>query len=281
MKHGIFIFCFFLLDRGFSQIITEKVLYIPIDTNGVAQLAVGLPQNLEFDKVLYKFYDYKKSWIKYEYVKLDKDTLLYIEYDSLAYLQINKIGRVYLSDDCPRADTIGYHDSDSEKYLSRAVISCKPIKHGMWKESYQQSSASGHYKDGKRDGHWEIRTANPGNFFDFTYKNDTLIHVRNLNVLKSQNLDTIKMYLTGNFEKNNFGNYFTRWESSKPIFGDIYSLKENGEIEIDRYYKGYFVNKEIGKWNIILPKLTIFLEKGNVESYQLTNLGDVGIYYEK
>ena len=261
--------------------IVEKALYIPYDsTMGYVQF---VPNGTQYkSNILYRFYNRNSERVKCEYVKLAKDTFLYVEYDSIKFYQIRKKGPVFLSADCPREDTInGYVNNDMNQPTIVVTLGCTAIKHGFWEEYHEDFTLSGFYQNDKKHGVWKREVNN--NYFNtvyYTYHNDTLTYVRQANFLKTNNVDSLKSCILGRYSQSLYSfQLLQNWYDD--TFNDVYQFNKNASFSVERHYNGYLMKEEKGNWEITPQYLRLIFDGGKIEKYKLSFVSESFIVFQE
>lgn len=273
---------------------TEKSIIVPFDTTlgRISSLSV-LPNSRSDVYILYR-QNYKNSdKIKFEYIKIEKDTFLYVEYDSLNESSILKQGRVYLSDSCVRIDTTSRCSDPNCTIVNTFIIHhCLPHKFGIWNEYYHTNvEMTGFYEADKREGIWYYNDYNTINSFDknfvpdnreLLYRNDSLINSRHLNIVKSNNIDSLTKYLTKRFFKQFSDTYFAFTEKKIPdLFNyEILDLQPNHTFAYQKLENNTIVSENKGHWHLTLRHLILELNSGAILKYKLLNVTESLFLYE-
>jgi hypothetical protein len=262
------------------KIVTEKALFIDFDTTmGYVHMIPN--RSISKPNMLYRFHHRNSERIKCEYVKVEKDTFLYVEYDSINLHHIRKQGNIYLSDDCRRQDTTTCYQNDdiNQPYIS-VTLGCTALKHGFWEEYQDSFILSGHYQNDRKQGVWKKDALGKLDVVYHTYRNDTIINVKQFDVLKTNDIDSIKFFISGRYAKS-YNNFRQLKGSEDDTFNDVFTFHKNGSISVERHYLGYLLKEEKGRWEISPQYLTLILENGKVEKYKLSIVSEYGIVFEK
>jgi hypothetical protein len=267
----------------FSQDIkftAEKALFIDFDTTmGYVHM---LPTGVMYKpNMLYRFHYRNSERIKCEYVKIEKDTFWYVEYDSIKWYRIQKQGKVFLSNDCGRQDTITrYKNEDINQPYSSVTLGCTALKHGFWQEFQDSFTLSGYYQNNQKQGVWKKKPLGKFEAVSYTYRNDTIINIKQFNVLKTNDIDSIKFYILGRYTKS-YNNFRLLINSENDGYSDVFTFNKDALLKVERYYNGYFMKEEKGKWDLTPQYLTLILDSGKVEKYKLSIVSEFGIVFEK
>lgn len=269
----------FLYSQDFKTV-TEKAIFIDFDTTiGYVHM---IPTYVMYKpNILYRFHYRNTERVKCEYIKVEKDTFLYVEYDSTKLYRVRKQGHVYLSEDCKRQDTSAHYKNNdiNQPYIS-VTLGCTALKFGFWQEYQDSFLLSGYYQNNRKQGLWKKEGLNYMNIVYHTYRNDTIINVKQFNVLKTNDLDTIKSCVLGRYVKSSSSFRLVK-DSENDTYNDVYTFFKNESFVIERHYNGYFLKEEKGRWDITPQYLNLILDSGKVEKYKLLIVSDFGIVFEK
>jgi hypothetical protein len=265
--------------------VVEKELYMEFDTlNKSFLITISLPENHYAGSILYRYFYFNSQKIQSEYIKLTKDTLLYVEYDTAAYPKIIKKGYVYLSNDCLRADTVVTVDPMTYEPKMKVTLGCMPIKNGFWREYQNDYHWFGMYQNGKKQGSWLGEILYPNGNVYYTYRNDTLVQIRQVNLLKTNSLDTIRAQIIGRFTKSkyNFRRLFPDEFGTAQEFYYIFNADGTGQGEHLTEYQGRKSTiKSNLKWTVTPQYLTINFDTGIIEKYKLSFVNERAIVFDE
>ena len=296
MKNYLFaaLFLSVSLLKAQVQMPTEKNIAIDRDTTTLGEATlIGLPEAQIFlgRTLLYrhKFKDSNKT--KFEYIRLEKDTFLYVEYGKEG--NIIKSGRTYLSENCPRVDTSFYATETETKieWHGGEIKYCLPSKFGFWYETDGYGRLSGFFAANKRTGVWQYQNykglpdeEGVPNHKDFTYLNDTLISERQLNILRLNNTDSLTKYLTNRFFDVYGVSYRVFDKKNQPSFYQkeyvILELLADKNFIYQKFKNNAIVEEKKGQWKVSLRHLQLDIDSKIFLKYKLNYVVNEGFSFD-
>ncbi len=204
MKNYIIIICTFLSHSVLCQI--GK----PVEYKNIKQIAffnklstferhfakvISLPEN-EHEIVAVSVYFQVTNLPRFEYFKVEKDTFLFVSYDSLSKRVVEK-GYIYASDESIGVDTLVFDNPTTNAKDFVSLNSTKPHKHGLWIINKKDTLQTGKYLKNRKTGIWKEEISIKEDYREQMYNNGELVYEKQLNLAKSKDLDSIKKWLLG------------------------------------------------------------------------------------
>jgi hypothetical protein len=175
---------------------------------------------------------------KLEYVKVEKDTFLFVSYDSLSNHVIEK-GYVFASDESLSIDTTMVETPITNKMNIVVINHTKPYKHGFWTINKGNISLKGYYSSNKKTGIWIYENFKKEDYREQLYDNDSLIHEKQLNLAISKDIDSTQKWLIGKWDVADNVIYnntdFNGYEKNKR---QTTGFRNNAQTNIYRYENG-------------------------------------------
>ncbi len=283
MKNYIILICTILSHPIFCQ--NEK----PFEFKEIKQIAffyklpiveedynkvVTLPEN-DYNVIAATVYFIGTTRTRIEYLKVEKDTFLYVSYDSLSHRIVEK-GYIYASEESFGKDTIMKETPITHKMNFIIINHTKPYKHGFWTINKDNISLKGYYSSNKKTGIWIYENFKKEDFREQFYDNDSLIYEKQLNLAISKDIDSTQKWLIGKwdvadnviynntdfngYEKNRRQTTGFRSNAQTNIYkytnGDVLEFCPNSVIKMysktfdNKTRKYSFTEPQLGTWKI-------------------------------
>jgi hypothetical protein len=151
--------------------------------------------------LLYKRFFRNTKIVEKEYLKIAKDSFLFVQYDKDMH-RILQTGKLVSMRCCSRNDTIETYDPNTYEIAESKIIKhFKLGKEGDWREAFDSLVELGVYKNNKRIGEWlSWRRKEPFGFEQYSYynRNGEILYTEPGNILETQDSSQIAHRLLGN-----------------------------------------------------------------------------------
>jgi hypothetical protein len=143
-----------------------------------------------------------------EYLKISKDSFLFVRYDEKTHKVLQK-GKMTLMPCCSRVDTVITYDPAEYTERIKLVKYQKLGKQDNWLEVNDSTVERGIYKDDKRVGEWFLWQREPWRFNKYAYYdiNGNILYTEPANIMATQDSSQIARRLLGCWRiQSNLGN---------------------------------------------------------------------------
>jgi hypothetical protein len=150
--------------------------------------------------LLYKRFFRNTKIVEKEYLKIAKDSFLFVQYDKDTH-RILQTGKLVPMPCCSRDDSIVTYDLDTYSEGINIVRYLKLGKEGEWREAFDSLVELGVYKNNERIGEWlSWRRKEPFGFEQYSYynRNGEILYAQPKNIAETQDSTQIAHRLLGN-----------------------------------------------------------------------------------